>query len=166
MGTVRNVSGSVVKRICSVFPAMQVQSELGCFSPGHKQCRIGVVWEVWEGWAEWEHFLVKLSCCTDPKWDPGLCGVGAALGTGAMLALGLTAWSCVVQVTKPGSDSANALELGFLFILLMPEVLCKGITWPRAENWWWEPLCGWGLQVIPVCRDALQWVPKIEARQN
>lgn len=47
----------------------------------------------------------------------------------------LAAWSCVVQVTKPGCDSANALELGFLFILFMPEVFCKSITWPRAENW-------------------------------
>lgn len=47
----------------------------------------------------------------------------------------LTALSCVVPVTEPGSDSANASELGFLF-RAVPEVFCKSITWPRAEGNW------------------------------
>lgn len=47
----------------------------------------------------------------------------------------LTPLSSVVPVPKPGSDSANSWELGFLF-RAMAEVFCRSITWPRAENWW------------------------------
>lgn len=84
----------------------------------------------------WEHFLVKLSCWADPKWDMGSVGWMQlwALGLASAAPWALTPLSSVVPVPKPGSDSANSWELGFLF-RAMAEVFCRSITWPRAENW-------------------------------